>query len=1766
MPLALHLVRALMVSLLIVSLVQIQARAEEKRFVHAGIAGDAKRYETYLRAHWQPQGSARELRAEGDRVLATGNDPRAAARAYAQAVVFDSNVVESWIGLARALLAIKPDQGSERYDLPVNASGAAFTAYERAQTTAAKTAALWVLHEALKRRSYWRPAIDALSASLTLVEDVQVREAYDALVAEHGFRILEYNVEADSALPRLCIHFSERLPSGQIDWAQYFTVDGKDPQSVSVEARQICLDGLVHGRRYEVQVREGLPSTVGERLVKTAELAIYVKDRTPSVRASGRGYVLPNRGQQGIPLVTVNTDKVSVEVYRINDRSLSQMLQSGDFARQISPYDVSALKERTGAKVYTGELAVASRLNEDVTTAFPVAEAIPKLQPGVYVLTASVKREDEGYRNVATQWFIVSDLGLTAINGDDGMHAFVRSLAAATPVVNANLRLIARNNEILATAKTDSRGYARFDAGLKSGEGGLAPALLVAETGEGDYAFLDLATGGFDLTDRGVKGRNPPGPIDAFAYTDRGVYRPGEQVHLTTLARDRAGKASSVPLTIIVSRPDGVEHARVALPDQGQGGRTMALALAGSAMTGTWRLRVHTDPKSAAIAQAAFLVEDFVPERLDLKLEPAIEALSPQEPGTIHLASRYLYGPPAAGLAVEGEVAVKLSRSDLPGFAGFKFGLADEQVAPVRKPLEGLPATDANGKADIAVLLPALPSTARPLEADVIVRLRESGGRTIERTLTLPVDLKSARIGIKPLFKGGQVEQGEAARFEAVVLGAEGKPVDAQGLKWELRRLENRWQWYSRDGAWNFESVTNTRRVASGTVDASPGTPANIEIKVDWGRYRLEVSTADGSGLMSSVVFSAGYYAEEAADSPEVLDVALDKLAYKAGETARLKITSRMAGRALIAVMSSGLASTQEVDLPAGGGEVPIRVSDDWSPGAYVTVMLYRPMDERAKRMPSRALGLRWLAVDQVSRMLNVRLDAPDRVKSGSTLTVPVKVAGLVTGEAAHITVAATDVGILSLTRFEPPKPQDWFFGQRRLGAEIRDVYGRLIDGMRAERGALRSGGDGGAGGMSLQGSPPVEATLALFSGIVKVGADGTAQVEFPMPDFNGTVRLSAVAWSSDKVGSAAKDVIVRDAVALTVSAPRFLTLGDKARLELALHNVEGVAGTYTVSGQYENEAGSQSQPGFERSLSLNVGERKRETFQLTSTEVGATTLAVRVTGPNGIDVRRRLTFNVKVPAGDIRRLTVSQLKAKGGRMTLSSDLFQDLSPRRSRATITVGPTASLDVPGILAQLDRYPYGCAEQTTSRALPLLYVNDMAKRMGLATEALLRERIDGAIARVLDMQDSSGAFGIWGPSDGDMWLTSYVTDFLTRAKEAGYIVKPQAFNQALDRLQNFISYAQDFESGGEGRAYALYVLARNGRAPIGELRYYVDTRLDRFSTPLAQAQLGAALSMLGDKPRAEKALQAALKTIADKDDGLARRDYGTGVRDGAALITLASETGLAKTEVPRLVDVVAKAYRAKWNTSTQEQAWMLLAARALAEEAGNAVLSVNGAPHKGQLVRPVTPAEVKDGALVISNEADAPIDAVVSVIGAAMTPEPAMSKGFTIERTYYTLDGKKVDLASASGGQATLKQNERLVVVLKVASPDMGGRILVVDRLPAGLEIENPRLVDSGDIKTLDWLKATVKPEHTDFRDDRFVAGFDFFGSGEGRRGRHDADSDEESRDPLNSATVAYLVRAVTPGSFVHPPATVEDMYRPDRFARTASGQLEIKATE
>ncbi len=1749
------------------------ALAAEKPYYHPDVAADATRLQGVLKKLWSPAGkSVTQWRKAADQMAKAG-DTRAAIGDFGASLALEPQDAKSWLALSKALEATEPVNDQERTSFNEYASGAAYTAYTLLQSDAGKADALALLAEALKRRELWRPALGAYKASLTLADLKPIRESYEKLKSEQGFRITDYSVDSDAITPRLCIQFSDPLVLGALDYSKFISINGADPAAVTREDYQLCAEGLQHGQRYEVQLRAGLPSAVGEDLGKTVPLAIYVRDRSPNARFAGKSYVLPNKGQQGIPVISVNTANVGIEVFKIGDRNLARTIVDGDIATQLSENQLNDIRDKSGEPIWHGALAVKQDLNQEVTTAFPVSEMLPNLGAGVYVMSALADgSKSETYQARATQWFIVSDLGLTALKGEDGVHAFVRSLASAKPTADVAVKLVARNNDVLGTGKTDANGYVRFEAGVTRGEGGQSPAILIAETAEHDYAFLDMNGSAFDLSDRGVAGREAPGALDAYLFAERGVYRPGEQVHLTGLLRDRKANATeNLPLTLKIERPDGVEQQSLVLKDDGLGGRSFTLGLPPTAQTGTWRANVYADPKGAAIGTTSFLVEDYVPERLDMTLSPAAAAFEPGKDGTIKIDGHYLYGPPAANLGIEADVVVVPSTKGLDGFAGYRFGMDDEKINPVRATLNALGKTDDKGHADVAIALPQLPRTSHLLEAKVSLRLREPSGRTIERNVTLPVMPGAPVIGIKP-EADKVLERGGVANFQVVQLDASGKPATAKGLAWQLKKVERSYQWYGRNGSWSYDPVVYSSKVLDGTVDADAASPAKLSVPVQWGEYVLQVASADPGGPASSYTFYAGWYGAEKADSPEVLQIGVDKASYKVGDQLKLTIAPEGEGKAIVAVLRDGLLSMQQIDVPKGGSSIDLAVDEAMAPGAYVATILYRPMDIDAKRMPSRSIGVHWVPVDSSARTLGVSLQLPDKSPTGGSLKIPVKLTGLAAGEEARVVLAAVDVGILNLTAYKSPSPESWFYGQRRLGVEVRDLYGRLIDGMHAQKGSARTGGDGG--GLDTAVSLPTVAPVALYSGILKVGADGMAEATFDVPDFNGALRVMAVAWTKTKLGHADKELIVRDPVAMLVSGPRFLTLGDKSQLVFDLHNVEGAAGTYHVAVEASN-----SKKAFEKDVALAHGERSLQTVDLSPTDVGKISYTVNLTGPGNIAVHRSFGLEVHAPAGDVKRTTVQTLAAKTGKITVSADVLKDLIPGRSKVTLAVGPAAALDVPGLLAALDRYPYGCAEQTTSRALPLLYLNQVAAAAGIIGEPEAKKRIEDSIKRVLDMQDSSGAFGLWGPSNGDLWLSAYVTDFLGRAKEQGFVVPALGFGQALDKLQNSVSYASDFEHGGESIAYALYVLARNGRAPIGDLRYYADTRLDRFANPMAKAQIAAALALYGDNERAGKAFDAAIASLERPEDPLdGRADYGSRLRDGAATLTLISETGVRKQSSAKLAELVSKSRLGQAYSSTQEQAWMLLAARSLIEQGKTLALSVNGAPQTGGLMRSLSADDLAKGPLTVSNASDGDVQAVVTVAGESLTPEPAASKGFKLERGYFSLDGTPV---TSVKGQLALTQNQRLVVVLKVTPTDGKlGRVLIADRLPAGFEVENPHMLDSANTANFPWLKGLGWAEHVEFRDDRFVAALDLASKGNqgGEGDQADAGADGgtiesdgadtlpagDSPTPEKTATIAYVVRAVTPGTYLLPAATIEDMYAPARFARTDAGKLIVEA--
>ncbi|MEO0939473.1 MAG: alpha-2-macroglobulin family protein [Pseudomonadota bacterium] len=1669
-----------------------------------------------LAARFSVDGSALDDLVQGAaRAMGRGEPLRALGLIGPALAISDrADLWETYAGLALRFNGANQRQERRRY--APDAIPAAINAYLRADSPGQQATALETLARALDYRNRGQAMIPALRLAYEIQPRDDLSAALDDAIAKHGFRVVADRVESDAPAPRLCAEFSDPLAESGVDYLPFVRVDAP---GIALEAsgRQLCIDGLAHGQRYTVTLRSGLPSAAGEVLARDTTLRAYMRDRAPAARFPGRAYVLPRSADAALPVETVNVAELELVLRRVSDRNLVRAIQDSYFGRPLNGWEEERFATRLAQEVWRGTAEVGEALNQDVTTRLPMGDVLADLPTGIYTLSAAVPGADVYQDPAATQWFVLTDIGLSSWLGADGMTVAARSLGAAEPLGDVEFQLISRANAVLGTVTAGADGFAQFPAGLTRGTGSGAPALLVARRGEEDIAFLPLTDPAFDLSDRGVEGRPPRPVIDTFLATDRGAYRPGDTVHLTALMRDTEAKAlPGLPLTAILYRPDGVEYSRHTRTDSLAGGHVFSLPLGTDVPRGTWRLDLKSDLGAEALASQRLLVEDFLPERIDVALSLPDNPLRLGDTPPLTVQADYLFGAPGADLAVEGETRLR-RRAALEGYPGYAFGPYDSEFRTRTQYLEA-GRTGADGTATLALTLPEVePESVQGLllEAATRIRVLEGAGRPVERELVTPLDAQGVRIGLKPAFED-VVPEGTAARFDAIALGEDAVPV-----RWTVNRIVTRYQWYALYGNWEWEPITRRTRIAVGEATLGEA-PTAITAPVDWGRYEIIVETLDGRTITSRDFYAGWYGGGAGTDTPDRLSVSLNADSFAPGDQASLRIDARHAGTALIAVASNRVIARQAVEVSAGENLVPLDVTGDWGAGAYVTVSLLRPMDVAAGQNPARSVGVAYAAIDPGARALQVAIDASETVSGqAGSFDVTVSAQGLTEGDTAYVTLAAVDLGILNLTGFDAPDPQAHYFGQRRLGVEMRDLYGRLIDGLNGEMGRVRSGGDASRG-LQRQNPPPTEELMATLVGPVTIGPDGTATVTIQRPAFNGTIRLMAVVWSETGVGQATRDVTARDPVVLTASLPRFLAPGDSSQALIELVHAAGPAGTVALN----IDAPTLALGPVPASVELAEKGTARLAIPLSGGLVGDHTMTVSLTTPGGEVLTRTLALGVRQNDPVISTTRRFSLGA-GEVFTFDDAVLAGLRSGTASATLSAGPLARFDMPGLLARLDRYPYGCTEQLTSGAMPLLYLSQMAGGMGITG---VQNRVDKTIARILTRQSANGAFGLWRIGSGDMWLNAYVTDFLTRARSQGYDVPDRAFDSALDNLLNRVGYAADFDSGGEYIAYALLVLARNGKASMGDLRYYADTKADAFGTPLAVAQVGAALALYGDQLRADRMFAAAAERLRQSQTRgpVWRADYGSNLRDSAALLKLAAEVG--STAVDRSV-LGAQITGTARSLSTQEAVQVLLAAHALGSDSAAPSLIVDDTPASGPVAKRRSAGTAPS---LVHNISGSPMDVTVTAYGVPEVAPDAGGYGYAITRAYYTMDGARTDAPFTAG--------ERRVAVLTVVPfEEVGARLMIDDALPAGLEIDNPNLIRAGDVRALDWLKPT-RTETAEFRADRFLAAVDHRGT--------------------DHITLAYIVRAVTPGDYHHPAALVEDMYRPEYRAVTSTGRLTV----
>ena len=1710
----------------------VSARAKDLDFIPAASVEAAKRYRLEL------AGAERDKDLASIPAAGLASQARSAL-AFPEAIGLWQEVLKreplnqnAWQSLAEAALAYQPSEYADQQENAALRKNAAVNGYLTAAGEAEKAKALATIAGSFEAEENWKLAIRAYRRSIAVASDPEVETRLQSAVASHGFRILENTVDNNAANPRICLTFSDQLSrklTSSENPGDYLSIAGGDTLPVTAEGAQMCVDGVKHGERYRIVARSGISSIDGETLAKEAEISVYVRDRDPAVRFAVNAYVLPSGGNATIPVVTINADTIEAKVQRIGERGLAAALSNGQFLQALAQWQIDEITGQSGEDVWTGTVSVQRETNAEMTTAIPVSQIVGEMKPGVYVLSAKAKNGPQYQDQLATQWFVVSDIGLTTFSAIDGFYVVARSLGSAAPLSDVSVELLAANNQVLGQGGSDADGHLRLPAGLMRGTGGDRPALIVARKG-GDFVFLNVGDTPFDLTDRGVDGRAPAGPIDVFLTADRGIYRAGDTAHFNALARDAAGKAmAGLSLTEIVKRPDGVEFSRQSVSDFAAGGYAFDLAVPGGAMRGLWKVALHTDPKQPALAETSFLVEDFEPEKIDFDIATAAEALDPASPPSVTVDARYLFGAPAGDLEVNGE-AVLTASAGIAAYPGYSFGLASDEVTATRQPFDAA-RTDADGKAELSMTAFEPPVTTRPLSAELQLRIVDASGKPVERTKNLPIAGSSPRIGVKPRFEGS-VPEGSQAGFDVIALDAAGKRIAAPGLEWQLKKVRVDFQWYQSSGSWNYEPVKTASRVANGTLDVGDSAPAALSMPVEWGEYELSLVDPAGAAVPASLSFDAGWYVSATSlDTPDGAQVSLDKPSYKVGDTAKVKIEPRFAGKAEIFVMDERIIARKTADIPADGGTVDLPVTRDWGPGAYVAAVVYRPMDLSAKRMPGRAIGIAHVKVEPGDLALSVSLDAPEKITPRQTQEIGIEIGGIAAGETAYVTLAAVDVGILNVTGYKPPSPKGYYFGQRRLGVEIRDLYSKLIDRMAGAPGTVRSGGDAGA---SYESPPPMDELVSLYSGPVAVDGEGRATIALDIPDFNGTLKLMAIAWSPSAVGEASRDMIVRDPIVIAVSRPAFLAPGDTSRLAVDVTHVEGPAGEVTLSLRGGGSVLSLS-ANQETKLTLTEAGRERVLVPVTGKAIGEATIEVALTSPSGETLRKTVVVPVRSNAPkeiDKSRLAIA---ANGGKLSLDPQLFAGYVPGTASATVSVTGAAEFDVAGVVRSLDRYPYGCTEQLTSRAMPLVYLDQTILSAGLGRGEDVKKRVSDAVSGVLANQASNGSFGLWGPGYGDLWLDAYVTDFLTRAREAGYDVPEEGFTLAIDNLRNSLAYLPEKPDWGPV-AYAYYVLARNGRASIGDLRYYADNELSGFPTPLSKAQMAAALALYGDRSRAERVFRASLDDTMAPQSNIGRSDYGTALRDDAAVLTLGLETAVDGVSFDELVTKVNAQRRSQRHTSTQEDAWSLLAAHALLGR-NPPKLTVAGKAVDGPYSAALDEADLSSG-IDIANRAETPVSAEVTIRGVPEVAPPASSNGYAVARSYYTLEGEPAD-------PAKIGQGDRLVVVDEVTLVDPGpARLMLDDPLPAGFAIDNPAILRAGDVATLDWLELSGEAAHTEFRADRFLAAID------------------QSQNDTATRRFAYIVRAVAPGEFEHPAATIENMYDPSRRGRTDAGRVTV----
>lgn len=1520
-------------------------------------------------------------------------------------------------------------------------------------------------------------------------------------------------------------------------------------------------DFLVNNTYTLTLKKQYLKGTIGGVLKEDYSKQLFFGEMPPSISFRNKKAIyLSNAGSKNIAIDIVNVPEVKVRVHKVYENNILGYMRNNAYSNYYyddyeDDYIDGGMNYGTDGDGYYSSLVMERTVKTadlpkvNGVTAFNLD--MPKIDDfkGIYVVSVSSKTD---YYLSDTKLVSVSDIGVISKMCDNDLFVYTNSILTAKPLADVELHVISRNNQDVLQVKTDSKGIAivkDFKKQLKHFE----VSMITAKKGE-DFNYLLLGHTLVETSRFEIDGKyEHPTGLDVFIYGDRNIYRPGEKVYFNTIVRNNKWEAQAdIPLKVKLIMPNGKEYSAIRKNTNKQGAVEGSFEISTSAVTGAYTLEVFNG-NDVMLASEDINVEEFMPDRIKATLTTDKPAYFLTDKVNARLLAENYFGPPAADRNYEVELQLNRKNFSPKKYPSYNFYI-DSKQSFNQVYREGK--TNEQGIVQTTFDINPDYKDMGVLEGKIYATVFDESGRPVNRTKRFDVFTQKVLYGIH--IDDYYLSTNQPMYAKLVALDKDEKPV--RGAKAIVEVVRYDWQNILTN---SYSSYRYTSRRIEKLMDKKVVTFTNGEANFSYippvsGSYEIRVKR-EGATRYVSTEFYAYRWGNTLSTSFDVntegsIDIVFDKEKYEVGDKAKILFKTPFVGKLLVTVERNGIYEHRVIETDKKSAEIELSVKEDYLPNVYISATLIKPLEN--SNIPLMvAHGYANLKVEKKSTILPVEIVAVEKSRSTTKQKITVKTKA---ESGIEVTVAVVDEGILALKNFNTPNPHGYFYATRALSVLSYDLYPYLFPEM------VQRSSTGGDGYDLAKRVNPLSNNrvklVAYWSGILTTNSSGEASYEIDLPKFSGDLRIMAVAYKNKSFGSASKNMKVADPLVVSTGLPRFFSPGDEIEMPVNISNTTAkdaaTALKVNVSGPVEIISGDN------QNISVAANKENRAVVKLRAkAQIGEAKVTVSIKGL-GETFTDETQITVRPTTSLLKTSTAGQIKA-GQNKTLTLD--NDYIPSSVESKLVVSKSPLAEFINNFDYLLGYPHGCVEQTVSKAFPQLYFEEFVKNAGVKNKIQLRTdenelnpkyNVREAIRKLQGMQLYNGGMSYWaGAYEESWWGSAYAAHFLVEAEKAGYDIDNNVLNRLLEYLNYKVNnkdlvkyrYYSMLESGQytyiykeyvpREVIYSLYVLSRAGRPNRPTMNYYKGKK-DILTTD-AKYLLAGAYSLIADR--------ASFKEIIPKEYIEYDQWQSTGgsfyspTRNLAISLLSLVESDANHPQIPVMARNLAQQLRSQRYLNTQELTFGFLALGKLAQAAAksniSATIQVNGKVVGNFANQDVTipHSKLKGQKVTISTSGSGTLYYYYEIEGLSSTGKYVEEDNYLrVRKTFFNRYGTQI-----TGN--TFKQNDLIVVRISIA--ELQGmdieNVVVTDMLPAGFEIENPRISEGRDF---DWTTNRAYPEHFDVRDDRI----NFY-------------LNPSSREQY----LYYTVRAVTKGTFKMGPVSADAMYNGEYHSYNGAGTIIVE---